>query len=292
MTTTTASRPRPVRKRALWRDPQGRFSPLKATTLALLFLPGLVLATQLALHTLGARPITEAIHTAGLWTIRLLFITLAISPMAAMLEWPRLLLVRRMVGVACALYGGAHLTLYITDESWNLPTVVSEIALRFYLTIGFVALCGLAALAITSTDAWMRRLRRNWARLHKLIYPIACLALWHFALQLKHDVYEAVLMAGFAVWLLGWRLVPRPWRPRAVTAFGLAIISGPIAALLEGGWYWLRNGTDPLMLIDANFDVSFGLRPAVWSEIVVLGVALLVAVRRLMRTRRRLAPAR
>jgi methionine sulfoxide reductase heme-binding subunit len=291
MTAMAAARPRPVRKRALWRDPQGRVSPLKTATLALLFLPGLVLAVQWGGQMLGPRPITEVIHGAGLWTIRLLFITLAISPLASMLEWPRLLLVRRMVGVACACYGGAHLTLYALDQNWNLVGVVSEIALRFYLTIGFVALLGLAALAITSTDSWMRRLRRNWSRLHMLIYPITILAVWHFALQLKHNVSEAVFMAGLAVWLLGWRLVPRAWRRRVVTSLGLAIIAGPIAALLEGGWYWVVNGTHPMLLISANFNARLGLRPAVWAEIVLLAVTILLALRRLSRRRRQLAPA-
>jgi sulfoxide reductase heme-binding subunit YedZ len=292
MSTTTAARRLGSRKRALWRDPQGQFSPLKLATLVLLCVPGLVLAVQWEGGMLGARPITEVLHGAGLWTIRLLFITLAISPLAAMLEWPRLLILRRMVGVACALYGGAHLTLFLRDQNWHLLEAVSEIALRFYLTIGFVALCGLSALAITSTDGWMRRLRRNWSRLHKLIYPIALVALVHFALQSKSNVSEAVLMSGFAAWLLGWRLVSRRWRPRIITAFGLAIIAGPVAALLEAGWYWVRNGADPLMVLSANLDVEFGLRPALWAAVVLAGVALLVTGRRLARPPRRLAPAR
>lgn len=290
MNASTVRRPRPARTRAPWRDPQGRFSYLKAATLLLLALPGLVLALEWGGGMLGARPITEVIHGTGLWTIRLLLVTLAVSPLAALLQWPRLLLVRRMAGVACALYGGAHLVLYARDESWNLPHVASEIALRFYLTIGFVALCGLAALALTSTDAAMRRLRRNWTRLHRLSYVIVLLALWHFALQSKSNVSEAVLVSGFVVWLLLWRVVPRRWRGRSVTAFVLAPAAGLAAALLEAGWYWVRNNADPAMVLSANLDVEFGLRPAVWSGVILLGVALLAVLRGLRRSRR-LAPA-
>ncbi len=75
----------------------------------------------------------------------------------------------------------AHFSLYVVDQRYDLLHVASEIVLRFYLTIGFVALVGLATLAATSTDAMIRRVgAQNWNRLHKLVYPIAPLALLHF----------------------------------------------------------------------------------------------------------------
>ena len=286
---TAAARPATRRKRAIWRDPQGRFSWLKLLCFALLFLPGLVLAVQWATDSLGARPVTEVIHGTGFWTYRLLLITLAVSPLALLLDWPRLLLLRRMLGVACTLYGLAHLSLYALDEGWDLPHVASEIVLRFYLTLGFVALLGLSALAITSTDGWMRRLRRNWSRLHSLVYPIAIIGLWHFALQAKSNVSEPVLMTGFAAWLLGWRLLPRRWRGHPGAAFALALVGPLVAALAEAGWYWGRNRVDPLMVLGANLDISFGLRPAVWDLVALLGLALLIAGRRAWRRRLRLA---
>jgi len=278
-----ATRRRPVRKKALWRDPAGRISALKLISLILLCTPALVLAIQWADGLLGPRALTEVIHGTGLWTIRLLFITLAISPAAPLLRWPRIMLVRRMTGVACALYGGAHLMLYSLDEKLNLLTIVSEIALRIYLTIGFVALLGLAALAITSTDGWVRRLGAKWVTLHRLIYPIALLATVHFFLQSKADVTEAVLMSGFLAWLLVWRLLPRAWRDKPWPLPILAIIATVATALFEAGWYYARNGVDPAMIIDANFDVSYGLRPAVWVGIVALSVALAAAARSIKR---------
>jgi sulfoxide reductase heme-binding subunit YedZ len=282
-----AVRQRPRRKKALWRDPAGRVSALKSCCLALLFVPGLVLAVQWADGMLGPRALTEVIHGTGLWTIRLLFITLAISPAAALLSWPRLQLVRRMAGVACALYGGTHLFLYALDEKLQLLHVASEIVLRFYLTIGFVALLGLAALAITSTDAWVRRLRANWFRLHRLIYLIALLGTVHFFLQSKADVTEAVMMAGLLIWLLSWRILPRRWRDRLVPLPLLAAFATIATALLEATWYHFRNGVDPAMILDTNFDVSFGLRPALWVGIAALGVTIAASGRSLALRRNR-----
>src|SRR4051794_31957479 len=144
-----------------WRDRRGRLLWLKALVLPALFVPGLLYAGWLATDQLGGRPVMEVTHGTGLWTIRLLLVSLAITPFARALDWPGLLLVRRMVGVSAACYAVIHLCLYVVDQNFRLGTVVSEIALRFYLTIGFIALLGLLALAATSTDAAMQRLGRN-----------------------------------------------------------------------------------------------------------------------------------
>src|SRR5213078_4713882 len=98
------------------------------------------------------------IHQVGLWMLRFLFIALAITPVRQIVQWLRLILVRRMIGVATFAYGLAHITLYVADLKFDIAKAASEIALRIYLTIGFAALLGLAALAATSTDAMVRRL--------------------------------------------------------------------------------------------------------------------------------------
>ena len=87
--------------------------------------------------------------------IRLMLISLAITPLARGLDWPGLLLVRRNIGVAAACYAVAHLFLWVVEQNFMVLAVVAEIALRFYLTIGFVSLLVLLALAITSTDGWV-----------------------------------------------------------------------------------------------------------------------------------------
>jgi methionine sulfoxide reductase heme-binding subunit len=102
------------------------------------------------------------IHATGLWSVRFMLITLAITPIARMLDFSRLLLVRRIVGIAALAYALTHLGLYIADQKFVLAVVVSEIALRFYLTVGFLAVIGLAALVATSTDESVRRLGRRW----------------------------------------------------------------------------------------------------------------------------------
>lgn len=273
-----AARPRRP-ARAIWRDPRGRFSALKAVVLGLLPLPGLVVAITWMTVGLGARPITEALHQTGFWTIRLLFASLAITPLCALLAWPKLLQTRRMIGVACALYAGVHITLYADQQGWNLVHVGSEIIHRFYLTIGFAALLGLATLAITSTDGWVRHLRGNWVRLHKLIHPIAALALLHFFLQSKADVSEPALMSGLLVWLWVWRALPRSWRGRLVVVWALVPLAFLASAWFEAGWYWMRNGVDPWMIFTTNFNPLYGIRPAVWTALVALGLAIAASAR-------------
>jgi len=267
-----------------WTDRGGRVAPLKALVFAGLFLPGLWVAGALALGELGARPITEAIHQIGLWTIRFLFLSLAVTPLRPLWRWPKLVSVRRMVGVAAFAYAAIHLGLYAVDQMFDLAKVVSEIVLRFYLTIGFVALLGLAALAVTSTDGMVRRLGgKRWQRLHRLVYPIGLLASVHFFLQSKQDVTEPTVMAGLGVWLLAWRV--RAWmrdgalrRPAAeATLLGLAAAAA--TALGEAAYYWLKMGVDPLLVLNTNLTLQAGLRPAVVVLLILAGVAAAGALR-------------
>ncbi len=104
-----------------WHDYGGQFSPLKALVLLALFIPGLWTAVSYDLGLLGARPVTEAIHEFGDWTIRLIFIALAVSPARVVLQWPQLLQVRRLVGVAAFAYVLVHFSLYVVDEAYNIP---------------------------------------------------------------------------------------------------------------------------------------------------------------------------
>ena len=162
-------------------------------------LPGLWVLFQAATDDLGARPVTEAIHQVGDWTLRLLLITLAITPAQRILHYPRIILARRTLGVATAVYASLHLCLYVLDQHFDLIKVGSEIVLRIFL-IGALALAGLIALAVTSTDAAIRRLgSQRWNLLHRLVYAIALLAAVHFFIQSKLNIYEPVLMTDFAV---------------------------------------------------------------------------------------------
>ena len=274
-----------------WTDRSGKFSPLKAAVLLGACLPALwlawaaasgALASAAPVGLLGARPITEAIHQAGDWAIRFLWLSLAVTPLRRIANWPKLILVRRMLGVTALLYALIHLTLYAVDLKFDLLRIVSEIALRFYLTIGFVALAGLIALGSTSTDAAIKRLGgRNWNRLHSMVYVIGVLAAFHFFIQSKADVYEPTLMAGFFLLLMFYRLAH--WRGFALTSplvlVAIAVLAALGTAAIEYAWYGIATGVPPGRVLAANLQFSFSIRPAWWVLATGLGVTLLALAR-------------
>ncbi len=264
----------PLHALAVWRDPAGRFSPLKAVVLLLVLIPATELGLRWALHDLGGRPVTEVLHGLGDWTIRFLLLTLAVTPARVVLDWPGVVKLRRMLGVTAACYAGAHFLLYCTDQKWQLGTVASEIVLRFYLAIGFSGLLMLGVLAVTSTDGWQKRLGRRWKRLHRLVFVLLPLVLWHYFLQSKSDVTDAVLITGLACWLVLWRLAPKRWQGKLALLPPLALLSGLAAAGIEAGWYGVATGVPAWRVLDANLDVTFGPRPAV--TVALCGVALFV----------------
>lgn len=267
--------------RVPWRDRHGRFLKFKAAVLACMPIPGLVWAFWLIHGDLGGRPVNEVIHGTGSWTVRFLMLSLAITPFARILEWPRLLTVRRMVGVTALAYASTHFALYIVDQKFHLLTVASEIVLRFYLAIGFVALSGLIALGVTSTDAAMKRMGRRWKQLHRLAYPIGALALLHFFIQTKANVGEPVVVSGLFVWLMLWRLLPVAWRTASVTYFALVPVSAVLTAAIEFAWYGLATRIDPFRILQANWSERFFPRPAHEVAAVALAVAAVVMARRL-----------
>jgi sulfoxide reductase heme-binding subunit YedZ len=273
-----------------WRDRNGAFSPFKALVFGALFVPAVLLAVAAWEGTLRPKPWQAATHDAGTWAIRLLLLSLLVTPARQILRQARIAELRRMIGVAAFAYALLHLLLYAGDEKFDWWKIASEIVLRFYLTIGFAALAGLAALAATSTDGALRRMGgAAWRRLHRLVFPIALLALLHFALQSKIDVTEPMLMAGFFVWLVGYRLIaPEGGAPGAWALLGLALSAMAAAAALEAGWYGVATGVDPWRVLAANLDVAFGLRPALWVGIAGAGAA---ALRLVPRARRRAARA-
>jgi sulfoxide reductase heme-binding subunit YedZ len=269
-----------------WQDRSGRLAPLKLLVFVGLLAPGLWLLGRTLAGDLGARPYNEAIQFVGLWTIRLVFLSLAVTPLRKLLTWQRLVTVRRMVGVAACGYALLHLSLYAVDQNLDLGHVASEIALRYYLLIGFTALIGLVVLGATSTDGAIRRLGKRWRRLHRLVYPIAVVALVHFFLQSKLNVTEPVLMAGLLVWLLGFRVLARRRIPGPAALAALALGAAVATAAIETAWYAVATGAMPLRVLAANLDVSYGLRPALWVLIVTLGVALLVLGRKALKRAR------
>lgn len=280
-----------------WRDRRGRLLPFKAAVFASLFVPLLLYVYWYWDGDLGGRAVMECVHGAGLWAIRLLMISLAITPFSRALEWPGLLLVRRNVGVAATCYGVLHLFLYIVDQNFKLLTVVSEIALRFYLTIGFAALLVLLALAWTSTDTWVKKLGRNWKRLHKLAYPLGVVALLHFYIQSKLKISEPAFVSGLFVWLMLWRQIPETWRRKQSAGVaaglygGLAVVSGLATAALETGWYAIATNVNAWRVLYANESIDRGLRPAHWVFVVTAALVAVFVARRLSRVRQQVIRA-
>src|SRR5437660_4426160 len=192
----------------LWRDRRGRLSGLRIITLGLLMTPiALAIAASNEIR-FSARPINDLIHRAGYWALLFVLLALAITPLRRIARFGQLADVRRMIGVGAFCYAAAHISLFVTDQMFDLSKVATEIALRLYLTIGFVALLGLTALASTSTDGMVRRLGpRRWRRLHQAVYVIATLGTIHYFLQSKLDKFEPMVMAGLFFWLMGYRAV-------------------------------------------------------------------------------------
>lgn len=262
-----------------WIGPDNRLSALKLGVFILLFLPGLWIAYKLDQGLLGPRALNQATHEIGQWAIRLIFLSLAITPLRQILRWPELILVRRMIGVAAFAYILSHLFLYTADEKFNIAKVISEIYLRIYLEIGFVALIGLGVLAATSTDAMIARLGgKTWRRLHQAIYVIAILGIIHFYMQSKADVWEPMWMTGLFVWLMAYRLVQWRRKRRGPLAplwlLAIGVFATAFTAVGEAVYFWIATGVDPLMVLSANLSTFAGVRPA-W---IVGGVSLAVTI--------------
>ncbi len=254
---------------------------VRLVTLAGLCLPALELAWRWYGDDLGPKPVTVATHSTGDWAVIFLLLSLAMTPARSVFDWMPLIHIRRRIGVAAALYAGAHLLIYVLDQKWNLIVVATEIAKRFYLTIGFVALLALAILAITSTDGWQKRLRRNWKRLHWLIYPAAFIALVHFFIQSKVKIAEPAFAAGLFAWLMLWRALPARLQ-RSFPGLAILAVAATLATVVfEAAWYGLVNGTDPVRVFLANLDPELAFRPAHKVLIASLLVMLAVALRRL-----------
>jgi sulfoxide reductase heme-binding subunit YedZ len=280
-----------------WLDYGGRFSPLKAGVFVALFVPLSLIAYRYSHDELGARPLNEAIHQVGNWTIKLIFLSLAITPARRILQWPRLILVRRMIGVGAFAYAATHLTLYVVDQAFDLPKVASEIVLRIYLTIGFTALLIVSAMAMTSTDGMVRRLGgRRWRRLHQLIYAGALLVVVHFFMQTKAAVDEPWVMAGLYTWLMGYRILARAYRSDSrlpLWSIGLLSVgSGVLTALGESVYYWIKLGVDPSLVLSANLMATAGIRPAWVVLSITVGLTAVGALRALhaRRSKWRLRP--
>lgn len=168
-------------------------------------------------HQIGgysANPSSEILHTVGKTGLNLLLITLAVTPIRQLTKFNLLIRFRRLLGLFSFFYLSLHLAAFVwLDLRFRWDIIFEEIAQRPYLTIGMIAILLLIPLAVTSTRGWQRRLGRKWTTLHRLVYPIAILGIWHFWWHGKQVSNEPMIYAGILSVLLGYR-VWRSWQRR------------------------------------------------------------------------------
>lgn len=188
---------------------------LPALARPLLFLLCLVplasLGWRAATQALGANPIEHITRSTGWWTLTLLLVTLAVTPLRRLTGWNALLRLRRMLGLYAFFYALLHLATYLwLDQFFDLGSIAADIVKRPFITIGFAAFCLLLPLAATSTNAMIRRLgARRWQALHRAVYAIGLLGVLHFLWLVKRDLREPLIFAAVLAVLLGARLLPR-----------------------------------------------------------------------------------
>ncbi|HWE24274.1 MAG TPA: protein-methionine-sulfoxide reductase heme-binding subunit MsrQ [Myxococcales bacterium] len=181
--------------------------------------PLLWLASRAIRGTLGPDPVAEVLNRLGLYTISLLFCSLACTPLQIVLGWNWPLRVRRMLGLFAFFYATLHLSTYLfVDQGLDLASIGKDIVKRRFVTVGFAAWCLLLPLAITSTEGWVRRLGfRRWKALHRLAYAAAVLACIHFTWRFKTALLQPVLFSLLLAVLFAVRVVRRAGTTRLAT---------------------------------------------------------------------------
>ncbi|KDE41008.1 Membrane protein YedZ [Nitrincola lacisaponensis] len=170
--------------------------------------PFVLLMYQVVTDQAGADPAQMLVLATGLWALRFLWLTLAVTPLRRLPRLGWLIRFRRMLGLYAFFYAVLHLLAFITFIlGWRVDLVWREFTERPYIVVGLLSLLLLLPLAVTSTTYWMRRLGRNWVRLHWLIYPAAVLAMVHFIMQIRAGYAEQLLYGSLLLILLGYRAV-------------------------------------------------------------------------------------
>ena len=155
---------------------------------------------------LGANPVEEILDRFGNWGLRLLMVTLAVTPLRRITGFNWLVRFRRMLGLFAFFYVLLHfLTWFWLDQGMLMSAIVEDVVERPFITLGFVAFLLLLAMALTSTARARRRMGRNWDRLHFSIYGVGILGVWHYWWQVKQDFAEPLVYAVILAVLLGAR---------------------------------------------------------------------------------------
>lgn len=170
-------------------------------------LPVAWLAWQALYGSLGVNPVETLNRFTGDWALRFLLIALAVTPVRRITGWPALARLRRMLGLFAFFYVCLHLSSYIgVDLYFDWAALWRDVLKRRYITLGMLAFVLLLPLALTSTNAMIRRLGgRRWQALHRSVYAIGVLGVAHFWMMVKADIREPLLYAVILALLLGYR---------------------------------------------------------------------------------------
>ena len=168
-------------------------------------------------------PAEDILLTTGIWTLRFLLLTLAITPIRRLMGWNEVIKYRRMFGLFAFFYACTHLLSYIAfDRFFAFDEVAADIAKRPFITAGMAAFVLMVPLAITSTKGWIRRLGKRWQMLHRLIYVSAIAGCLHFIWKVKvvigEPIYYAAVLAALLAFRLFWRLRPAAVRRQPAQA--------------------------------------------------------------------------
>ncbi|MEE2678183.1 MAG: protein-methionine-sulfoxide reductase heme-binding subunit MsrQ [Myxococcota bacterium] len=187
---------------------------LQVVAISAAALPGLVLAVRAGTTGLGANPIEEITHVTGEWTLRLLLVSLAVTPARRWLGWRWAAPLRRTFGLAAFTYACLHFATYVgLDQFFDFEAIAEDVLDRRYITAGFAGFLCMLPLAFTSTRRSMRRLGRRWNRLHRLAYVAALCGVVHYAWLVKADLTGPAAYAAVLALLLLLRLPRRAQRP-------------------------------------------------------------------------------
>jgi sulfoxide reductase heme-binding subunit YedZ len=189
---------------------------VKPLLFAACLVPAALLLSDFLRDNLSANPIEEITHRTGDWTLRLLLVALAVTPLRRVTGVNGLIRLRRMLGLFAFTYALLHFSTYIVlDQFFALDAIVEDVAKRPYITVGFTGFCLLIPLAVTSTKGWVRRLGGNrWGALHRLVYVAAAGGVLHYLWLVKGNQAAPVYYAGILVVLLAFRVWAGRTRPR------------------------------------------------------------------------------
>lgn len=183
---------------------------IKPTVFLIALIPFLVLLARVVMfpQSLGPDPAQELAKESGEWTLRFLLITLALTPLRQLVGRVEFVRHRRMLGLFALFYATVHFLVWMTFLlNFRWFAIAEELVERPFITVGFAAYLILVALGVTSPKAMVRKLGRNWKRLHRLVYGAALLGIVHLLWILRTDVGEAVIYGAVLALLLGYRLV-------------------------------------------------------------------------------------